>query len=149
MTPILEQLQSDLHREIPITRHMGITLVDYDDRRLTISAPLDKNINHRDTAFGGSLNTLATLAGWCLLNLITHSLEKQLKIVVQDSTIRYIKPVMADFEATCRKPDRDELDRFLKTLRRKGRARIGLRSEISENGEPVVVFVGRYVVYII
>ena len=81
MTPILEQLQIDLHREIPITRHMGITLVDYDDRRLTISAPLDKNINHRDTAFGGSLNTLATLAGWCLLNLITHSLEKQLKIV--------------------------------------------------------------------
>lgn len=56
-------MQEVLHGKIPITRVMGVRVEGYDERRLVLSAPLDTNVNHLGTAFGGSLNALAVLSG--------------------------------------------------------------------------------------
>jgi thioesterase domain-containing protein len=46
-------------------------LVDsYDQGRLTLKAPFAPNINDKGTVFAGTLNAVATLAGWSLLWLI-------------------------------------------------------------------------------
>jgi len=66
------------------------------------------------------------------------------KIVVQDSTIQYLKSVAGDFTASCRKPD--QLERLLMTLQRKGKARVELAVEIREAGSTAVAFTGRYVI---
>ena len=61
------QIEELFYSKIPITRALGVVVEDYDGQRLVLSAPLDKNVNHLCTAFGGSLNALAVLSGYGLL----------------------------------------------------------------------------------
>lgn len=58
-----------LHEHIPITRAMGLKVTAYDGDSVRLWAPLEPNLNHRNTAFGGSLSTLGILAGWSLLHV--------------------------------------------------------------------------------
>lgn len=145
MTNRLRELQETFYSEIPITKHLGVTVVSYNGEQLALRAPLEANINHKDTAFAGSLNALVTLAGWGLLWLILKEEELAAKIVIQDSTINYLLPVTRDFVAVCAKPDAAQLARFTTMLRRKGRARLELEAEIREENQLAVAFKGRYV----
>jgi thioesterase domain-containing protein len=140
----LELLQSTLHEEIPITRSFGLIIDTYDQERLTLKAPLAPNINDKGTVFAGTLNAVATLAGWSLLWLILREHNMRGKVVIQDSAIQYLKSVAGDFTASCRKPD--QLDRLLMTIERKGIARVELAVEIREAGSTAVAFTGRYVI---
>ena len=56
-------LESILHHDIPLTREMGLKVVAWHDRQLRLHLPLDANINHKSTMFGGSLYCGAVLAG--------------------------------------------------------------------------------------
>jgi thioesterase domain-containing protein len=140
------RLQATLHAEIPISKEVGITVGAYDNGCLVLRAPLAPNINHKDTAFAGSLNATTTLAGWSLVWLALDEAALHGKIVIQDSTIEYLRPVTADFAARCCLPTSDELARFLTILRKKARARLQLQATISEAGHMAVRFTGRYVV---
>ena len=93
-----------------------------------------------------SLNALVTLAGWSLIWLVLDTARLSGKIVIQDSTIQYLRPVTQDFVARCCQPETGDLARFLTMLRRKGRARLGLQAEIHEADACAVSFSGRYVV---
>src|SRR5262245_3239601 len=129
----LRALETTLASEIPISNAIGLTVVNCDRDGLTLAAPLAPNINHKDTAFAGSLNALLTLAGWSLLWLIVYTESIQAKVVIQDSTIRYLRPIMRDFTARCRMPEPRDVERFLLMLRKKGRARLELEAEIEED----------------
>jgi thioesterase domain-containing protein len=142
------RLQATLHTEIPISKGIDITVGTYDNGCLVLHAPLAPNINHKDTAFAGSLNAVATLAGWSLLWLVLDEAALVGKIVIQDSTIEYLRPVTRDFAACCCLPESDELTRFLTMLRKKARARLQLQATISEGGGMAVRFTGRYVAHI-
>ena len=48
---------------------MQVAVVSAAADAVTLSAPLAPNINHRSTAFGGSVSTLAILSAWSLVNL--------------------------------------------------------------------------------
>jgi thioesterase domain-containing protein len=142
----LRALQAALDAEIPITAAIGLKVVGFEAGALKLAAPLDPNINHKDTAFAGSLNAVLTLAGWSLLWLIARHEAIPAKVVIQDSAIRYLRPIARDFVAECRLPARAEVERFLLILRRKGKARMELAAQIREAGEVAVAFSGRYVV---
>jgi thioesterase domain-containing protein len=135
-----------MHREIPITREMGITVSFCSSSKVVLHAPLHKNLNHTKTAFGGSLNSLAILAGWGLLFILLKGMGKDARVVIQDCSVSYRSPVCRDFEAICELPDRVILDKFLSMLNRKGVARIVLESEIYQDGKSAVSFRGTYVV---
>ena len=62
-------LESLLHHDIPITKALGLAVRDWSEQRLQLHAPLDANINHASTMFGGSLYCVAVLAGWGWLYL--------------------------------------------------------------------------------
>ena len=47
-------LEQYLHAHIPLSAAMGVSVVQVADEAITLSAPLEPNINHRDTVFGGS-----------------------------------------------------------------------------------------------
>jgi thioesterase domain-containing protein len=140
----LAALETTLHREIPLTRAMGVTVVRFDAGGLTLAAPLAANLNHKRTAFGGSLAALATLAGWGLLQLLLRD-HAPTTVVIRDSTVRYLHPVTQDIEATCPPPAAPELERFLRMFERRGMARIELVATIPAGGEEAVQFRGGYV----
>jgi thioesterase domain-containing protein len=142
----LRALQETLYREIPITKHLGITVESYDDEQLILKAPIEPNRNHKQTAFAGSLNALVTLAGWGLLWLVLGEQDLATTIVIQNSESNYLRPVTNDFSARCRKPDSARLAHFENMLRKKGKARLELLAEIDEREKVAVSFKGRYVV---
>lgn len=142
----LEELQALLHREIPITQHFHLSVAAYTQQLLRLDAPLAENVNHAGTAFGGSLSTLLTLAGWSMVWFVLQEYQLQGEIIIQDCSCKYIYPVKRDFSACCYRPNSFELNRFDKTLRTRGRARLELKAEIIEGDQVAVSFMGRYVV---
>jgi thioesterase domain-containing protein len=64
------ELQKILYSEIPLTKAIGIEVCEFTGLSLTLKAPLEKNINHKCTAFGGSLYSVAVLSGWGLIYLL-------------------------------------------------------------------------------
>ncbi len=139
-------LEQILHSEIPISREMGIRVAYYDGTSLKLDAPLAPNTNHKSTAFGGSLYSLAVLCGWGLLHLRLADARIHKHIVIQESSIRYLHPVEHDLHAVCRMDDA-AFRKFLHTLEKHGRARITLDSFIMDDNQPAVEFTGRYVVH--
>ncbi|MBU0621532.1 MAG: thioesterase domain-containing protein [Gammaproteobacteria bacterium] len=140
------RLQQTLHSDIPLTREMGITVAAYDGRQLRLAAPLTPNLNHKCTAFGGSLYSLAVLCGWGLLQLKLEEAGLHRHIVIQEADIEYLLPVAQDMEAECEVDD-TALQRFMAMLTKHGRARLSLEVAIKRDGHDAVKFSGRYVVH--
>lgn len=143
----LQQLEQTLHAEIPLTRAMDIRVLGFDARGLVLGAALAPNLNHKKTAFGGSLNSLATLACWGLIQLLVRDGERPITVVIQESSVRYLAPVTQDMQAHCPLPPAAEVEKFLHTLERKGRARLELEATIDADAETAVRFHGRFVAY--
>jgi thioesterase domain-containing protein len=140
------RLQQTLHSDIPLTREMGITVAAYDGRQLRLAAPLAPNLNHKSTAFGGSLYSLSVLCGWGLLHLKLEEAGLHRHIVIQQADIEYLLPVAQDMEAECEVDDA-ALQRFMTVLQKHGRARLPLNVVIKRDGQAAVKFSGRYVVH--
>jgi len=148
MNEHLQALQQTLAQDIPITQHMGITVEGYDEKGLILKAPLAGNTNPKGTAFAGSINALLTLAGWGLIWLILKELDVVGDVVIQNSSISYLRPVTGDFAAVCHKPDQDTIARVGRSLKKKGKARVELSAEIYQRDMVVVGFKGRYVIHL-
>ncbi|MBA3314786.1 MAG: YiiD C-terminal domain-containing protein [Planctomycetaceae bacterium] len=133
-----------LHDHIPLTRHMQIVVVECGAARIVLAAPLAPNVNHRATAFGGSLSSAAILAGWAWLHVRLTELGRRQRLVISESTTTYEHPVDGAFEAICESPAAAEFDRFTQILDRRGKARITLKSHVTCNGRVAVRHIGRY-----
>jgi thioesterase domain-containing protein len=132
-----------LHRAIPITAAMGIRVTEASATQLVLEAPLAQNYNHLGTAFGGSLATIATLAGYALLWIEMR--DPSAHVVIRESRMNYRRPVRGDLRAICPVPDAATLATFHEALARKGKARITLDVIIEENGQTAVEFSGTFV----
>ena len=95
-----EALEDYLYRNIPISEAMGVRVARASTDSISLTAPLQANINHKRTAFGGSLQAVATLACWTLLHVNLREDADPSEIVITNSNIDYIRPVTADFTAT-------------------------------------------------
>jgi thioesterase domain-containing protein len=139
----LRETEASFHRLIPITRAMGVQLTGYDGSQLVIEAPLSLNHNHLGTAFGGSLNTIATLAGYGLVWLELG--DPASHVVIRESSIAFRHPVTKDIRAICRRPDQATMTEFKEHFLRKNRARLRLRATIEQDGKVCVEFEGVFV----
>ncbi len=142
-----KHLQTVLHNEIPLTKIMGISVTHCDQNKVELRAPLTPNINHKCTAFGGSLYSVAVLCGW---SYIYHQMQLNKlsgHIVIQHSDVSYKKPVDGEIVAICELSDRSVLNRFIKTFNRKGKARLKLQIKIIFHNEDALLFNGQYVVH--
>ena len=144
------ELEQVLHHDIPLTREMGIRVVDWQNHRLRLHLPLAPNVNHKSTLFGGSLYCGAVLAGWGWLHLrLREAGIDDGHIVIQDGQISYPLPVRADAIAVCDAPDVAQWDRFITTYQRRGRARLELPTRIhaQDSDESAVKFTGQFVLH--
>ncbi|MDY0918411.1 thioesterase domain-containing protein [Pseudomonas viridiflava] len=144
------ELEQVLHHDIPLTRQMGIRVIDWQNHRLRLHLPLAPNVNHKSTLFGGSLYCGAVLAGWGWLHLrLREAGIDDGHIVIQDGQISYPLPVREDAIAVCDAPDLAQWDRFITTYQRRGRARLELPTRIhaQDSDESAVKFTGQFVLH--
>tara|TARA_R110002095_G_scaffold92898_2_gene81145 strand:- start:1045 stop:1503 length:459 start_codon:yes stop_codon:yes gene_type:complete len=134
-----------LHQHIPVTRAMQINVLPEAKKSLRLSARLSPNLNHQETAFGGSIASLGILAGWTLIHLRLRDDRLRYKIVIQKSEIEFLHPIEDDFEAECPIPDECIWEQFHAGLQRKGRARIALEASVTVNRQIAAVIRGTFV----
>jgi thioesterase domain-containing protein len=111
-----EYLQERIDREIMLARPMGIIVEAADDAALVLRAPLAPNANHKGTAFGGSLYSLAVLTGWAWLTRFLATRKLDAEAVIQESSMRFLKPVHGEMRACLEIPAAAEIDKFQKML---------------------------------
>ena len=137
-----------LHDHIPLSGAMGAVVLEAGPGGVVLEAPLAPNLNHRATAFGGSVSALAILAGWALVHLRLRDQGIRTRTVVQRSDVAYLKPVEAPFQARASVPVPDAWARFVKSLRRRGRGRGRVRVEVTSAGVGVATLDGDYVAFL-
>ncbi|MEZ5560658.1 MAG: YiiD C-terminal domain-containing protein [Pseudomonadales bacterium] len=135
-------LEQRWHAEIPISRVMGIEVVDYVDSCLRVRAALEPNVNVHGSAFAGSQFSIASLCGWGQIYLQLARRGRQGSIVFVDGSIRCLQPVRAAMQATCTAPE--SLAAGLDELERSGRARLVLVTTIVSDGALAAEFTGTY-----
>jgi len=143
-------LESVLHHDIPLTRDMALKVLDWHEQQLSLHLPLEPNVNHKSTMFGGSLYCGAVLAGWGWLHLrLKEEGITDGHIVIQEGQISYPLPVTGDASAICPAPEAKAWKRFLAMYRRYGRARLTLNTRIvnADSDEDAVRFTGQYVLH--
>ena len=145
MTPAnaVREAEEFFHRRIPLTRAMEVHVISTDETGFAVEAPVRPNHNHLGTAFGGSINAVATLAGYGLLWLELR--EETAEVVIRESSIRFLQPIRETIHAVCERPDAEELRNFKIAFRAKGKARIALRVQVLENDELAAEFKGTFV----
>lgn len=146
---MIKILENKLHNEIPLTKFMDLEITKYDEKELMTIAPLNKNINDKGTAFGGSLATLTIISGWSICWLISKELEiNSENIVVIKNEHSYRKPVTKELICHTKRPTKDEIENLKNKLLLKKSASIKISSQIIEDGEVCVDFTGYYVIKI-
>ena len=139
----LRAAEQFFHEQIPLTRAMGVRVVSDASAGFAVEAPVALNYNHLHTAFGGSINAIATLAGYGLLWLELRG--EAAHLVIAASSIRFLGPVRETIRATCARPTTGEFDDFRVKLREKGKARVTLHVRVEENGAVAAEFEATFV----
>jgi thioesterase domain-containing protein len=139
-------LEAFLHEKIPLTRAMGLRVVESNAQRLVLEAPLSANQNHLGTAFGGSLHALPTLACYAALWTLLREAGIDGHVVVKRSNANYRQPVTSALRAVCARPGAERVNEFIGDLRRHGKARMDLSAIVEgTGGKPAVEFSGTFV----
>lgn len=142
---LLRALRTKLRESMPITEALALRVVGREGTGVVLSAPLGPNVNHKGTAFAGSLNAAATLAGWGSIWLALREHGVRSHVVIQDSAVHYFRPIRGDFTARCKGPSAAAIEKLVKAVTTKGRGRLALDVMISDEGGDAVKFHGRYV----
>jgi len=138
-------LERYLHDHIPLSRALALRVEHLGPELVRLAAPLAPNLNHRRTAFGGSVASLAILAGWSWLLARLADRRPVPRLVIQEETVEYLAPIDAAFEAVCPAPADSAWLRFVRALDQRGRGRLALAAEVTSAGRIAARFRGLYV----
>ena len=137
-----EYLQNRIGHEFPLARHIGISVESADEAGVILRAPLALNANHKGAAFGGSLYSVAVLTGWAWVARHLAARQVAADAVIQESTMRFLKPVHGELRACSVAPSGAQIEKFGKMLQRAGRGRIRLRVDIHYEQTLATLFEG-------
>ncbi|HEX3846882.1 MAG TPA: YiiD C-terminal domain-containing protein [Steroidobacteraceae bacterium] len=137
-----DYLESRIIGEFPIAKHLGICVESAGDHAVVLRAPLPANANDKGTAFGGSLYSVAVLAGWGWVTCHLAARDRDCEVVIQESTMRFLAPCEGELHARAIAPSEADLDRLFKMLKRAGRGRVPVRVEVGRPHALVASFEG-------
>jgi thioesterase domain-containing protein len=147
MTP--QELMTKLNKDIPLSRHLGFEILTATPKKVHFRARLNENINHKGTAFGGSLYTLSVLAAYSLVYL---GLEKEQirtnNLVIQRGDIQYLKPVTADFDIVCEFNEESLYQKFFTSLQRWKKVRETMNVQVICQGKVCAKLDGVFVAHL-
>lgn len=141
------ELQTYIEEHIPIIKKMNFNILELEPE-VKIIGLYDEHINHRNSVFGGSIASLLTLAGWAKMKNLMDNYDDKATIVIQNSEIKYLKPVLTDFIAETIQVDEKILIKSLNMFKKKNKMRLDLKVVLKElnKGEVLAEFIGRFVV---
>ncbi|MEO8672405.1 MAG: YiiD C-terminal domain-containing protein [Tahibacter sp.] len=139
-------LEQEILHDIPLARAMQLRIAASDEQQLTLAAPLAPNINDKGCAFGGSLASLLTLAGWGFLVLRLRAAGEDCDVFVQDSQLRYLAPVWGELCATAQLAEGDSWAAFFNALGTRGKGRLRVVAQVpGADGAPATTLEARFV----
>lgn len=141
-------LQAYLHRQIPLSAAMQVSVVSATLASVVLSAPLEPNINHKRTAFGGSVSALGILAAWSIVHLRLAAEGLASEVVIQSNQMDYERPILGTLTAASSLTDPTAWPAFTRLLARRQRARIQARSVLTCEGETAGALTGRFVAFL-
>lgn len=141
----LADITALLHKDLPLTRAMGVQLTQWNGATVALTAPLAPNHNHTDTAFGGSISSLSILAGYTLLFLLLRDRGVHAHLLIQKSTTDFLRPIDTELTATADLPAASLVEDFFAMLAQKRRARLTVESRILAQGALAATHTGLYV----
>lgn len=142
----LAGFERSLLEDIPLARAMQLHVAGYDGDQLELLAPLAPNSNDKGCAFGGSLVSLMTIAGWGLIVLHLREIGRACEVYVQDSNVRYLAPVWSDIAARASLADGESWQDMRDTLAARGRARLRVACQVpGSDGAPACTLDARFV----
>jgi thioesterase domain-containing protein len=121
----------DAHfRAMPPVAAMDVAIAGHDGDSLRLRAPLARHVNDKGCAFGGSLVSLMTLAGWGLVTLRLHAAGVRADVFVADSAVRFRRPLYADLVAEARLDAGADWDAVIDAIRTRGRAEAPIEASV-------------------
>lgn len=141
---LANELEAYLHLHIPISGAMGVSVLDASEEGIRLRIPLEPNINHRQTAFGGSESSAAILSAWSLLWVRLRGHPLMPRLVIQANTMEYVRPISSEFVAATLPIAPDDWRKLLAGLERKGKGRIQVRAVLLADGEVCGEFTGAF-----
>lgn len=129
LDPALQALAAH-YQAMPPVAALQLRIAGFDGDCLRLQAPLSAHVNDKGCAFGGSLGSLMTLAGWGLVTLRLQQAGLAAEVYVADSNVRYRAPLHADLEAEARLDDGESWDAVVAALRGQGRASTFLQARV-------------------
>jgi thioesterase domain-containing protein len=136
-----------LHEQIPITKAMGFSVIEFTPSKVRILAKLEPNINHKSTAFGGSINCLLTVCGWAMTFINIKGIDPEAHVVIKKSNINYLKPIEEDFIAECELTDEESRDKFIKMYNKHKKGRLNLKVCCYKQDMLLAEYEGEYVAF--
>lgn len=141
------EFEEFLHKKIPITKAMGFSVIEFTPSKVRISAKLEPNINHKSTAFGGSINSLMTVCGWAMVFINIKEIDPDAHIVIQKSNINYLAPINEDFIAECELSDEQSKGKFLEMYTKHKKGRLNVKVKCYNKETLLAEFEGLYVAF--
>ena len=145
MNRAVAEFERYLHAQIPLTQAMAISVMRVDDQSVRLRAALAPNLNHQQSAFGGSIATLAITAAWAYVHVRLRREGWASTVVIQRNSVDFLAPARNDIEAHCAAPSALQWARFIDVLKLKGKARIDMHAAVEAGDVLVARFEGRYV----
>jgi thioesterase domain-containing protein len=141
----MDDLKQWIYQNIPALNNFEFEIESLGSDEVILKVPLKAHLNHKGTAFGGSLYNAAVLASY----LLVYSEFKAVNVaadsfVISDGSMKYLKPVHQDFLVTVIWP-KSQRENVLKTLTSKGKARWVLKASLTVGGLLCAEFNGRFV----
>lgn len=120
--PTAAELETYLHENIPLSRHMDLRVRSATPDRLELVLPLAPNVNPHGTVFGGALAATGLVGGWMLLHAAFMRAGMSVQLVGKEGRCEFLAPATHDCVATttCESGD---LDALLARVVERGRAR--------------------------
>lgn len=141
---LLDELNAHYDAMPPVAA-MQVRAVHYDGEVLRLEAPLARNVNDKACAFGGSLVSLMTLAGWGLVTARLKEAGIAAEVYVADSQVRYLAPLYSDLVAEARLDAGTDWGDVLQAWRARGRARAAVQARVpGPDGAPVAELAARF-----
>ena len=141
-----KELELFLRSRIPLSAAMAVEVRTASPAAVVIFAPLAPNLNHRDTAFGGSVSAVAILAAWSVLYVRMQAEGLEGRIVIRRNAMSYDRPIADDFTARAAAPDAADWARFRMTLARNRTARIRVDALVESGGDRAGKLEGEFAV---
>lgn len=141
-------LEAYLHRQIPLSAAMQVSVLSATTQSVVLAAPLEPNINHKNTVFGGSASAVAILAAWSIVHLRLLDAGQDCEVVIQSNRMDYDRPITGAFTATSSLVDPSAWPAFLNMLIRRKRARIEAGSILTYENAHAARLSGKFVAFL-